>query len=402
MHPSDALTKVLLRYLLYASSTAKVEQSFSVLRRTFGEQGLHSAEEAESRTAMLVLDRTTAEDEQIVAEAREIYCKYFNASKGSYEQRADKGKETRDTAKTTGGSEAAWLRLRRDRLQQALEGDASNSKASLAARFGAINVDEEFWTDGHDVMVQKQQNKERKRKATAHLDGLLLDAEVTAGVEADAREAVAKRRENEKARAAKARRLEANVAKRDATQPIISKMCCFVEAEARTSLLDEKLRAAECEVTADRAAAQAFILADPMQAGCRVQWCAVLRGGVILTPSAVCDGHGAAIAYEAAIRLRRAVWLTDRFRAEHPTVTRILTALAFTPAASKWQELQTKEEFLAAFARAKRARQPATVCLVKTTEDVLAAAARVYNVTSFFDHLAKLDAKRCWSGACGR
>lgn len=53
-HPCKELLEVVMRYMVYAISTAKVEQNFSVYKRTFGEQGLHASEVMEERMAKLV------------------------------------------------------------------------------------------------------------------------------------------------------------------------------------------------------------------------------------------------------------------------------------------------------------------------------------------------------------
>lgn len=54
-HPHKALLKILLRYVAYSVSTARVESNFSQYKRCFGEQGLLGSEDTEERMAKLVL-----------------------------------------------------------------------------------------------------------------------------------------------------------------------------------------------------------------------------------------------------------------------------------------------------------------------------------------------------------
>ncbi len=69
-----AMHHVCLRYIVYAISTAGVEQNFSKLKNIFGDQALSGAADCESRVAKLVLDRPLLkqdERERIVGHAQE-------------------------------------------------------------------------------------------------------------------------------------------------------------------------------------------------------------------------------------------------------------------------------------------------------------------------------------------
>lgn len=66
-HPCKELLEVVMRYTVYAVSTAKIEQNFSVYKRTFGEQGLNGSEVMEERMAKLVL---TPKSEEIIKRAQ--------------------------------------------------------------------------------------------------------------------------------------------------------------------------------------------------------------------------------------------------------------------------------------------------------------------------------------------
>ena len=63
-HPSADFTHVAMRYLCVGVSTAAVEQSFSALKRLFGEQGLHASDAAEEQTARVLLSPVPEPSEQ--------------------------------------------------------------------------------------------------------------------------------------------------------------------------------------------------------------------------------------------------------------------------------------------------------------------------------------------------
>lgn len=60
--PARGLIYIIMRFLCIAVSTAKVEQSFAVLKRTFGEQGLNAADEVEEQMARTILSIIPDED----------------------------------------------------------------------------------------------------------------------------------------------------------------------------------------------------------------------------------------------------------------------------------------------------------------------------------------------------
>ena len=66
-HPCKELLEVVMRYVVYAISTAKIEHNFSVYKRTFGEQGLNGSEIMEERMAKLIL---LPKSEEIVKRAQ--------------------------------------------------------------------------------------------------------------------------------------------------------------------------------------------------------------------------------------------------------------------------------------------------------------------------------------------
>jgi hypothetical protein len=53
-----------MRYLCFGVSTAAIEQSFSVLKRLFGEQGLHNSDASEEQIVRVLLSPVPEPSEQ--------------------------------------------------------------------------------------------------------------------------------------------------------------------------------------------------------------------------------------------------------------------------------------------------------------------------------------------------
>ena len=63
-HPAADFIHVATRYLCFGVSTAAIEQSFSALKRLFGEQGLHGSDASEEQTARVLLSPAPEPSEQ--------------------------------------------------------------------------------------------------------------------------------------------------------------------------------------------------------------------------------------------------------------------------------------------------------------------------------------------------
>ena len=63
-HPAADFIHVAMRYLCFGVSTAAIEQSFSVLKRLFGEQGLHNSDASEEQIVRVLLSPVPEPSEQ--------------------------------------------------------------------------------------------------------------------------------------------------------------------------------------------------------------------------------------------------------------------------------------------------------------------------------------------------
>jgi hypothetical protein len=66
-----------------------------------------------------------------------------------------------------------------------------------------------------------------------------------------------------------------------------------------------------------------FVVRRPDLAGQRVRWAAILRGARVATPLFVSSGgrRGSSVKYQAAVNVRRQVWMSPSFQARHDTLT---------------------------------------------------------------------------------
>ena len=63
-HPAADFVHVAMRYLCFGVSTAAIEQSFSALKRLFGEQGLHGSDASAEQMARVLLSPVPEPSEQ--------------------------------------------------------------------------------------------------------------------------------------------------------------------------------------------------------------------------------------------------------------------------------------------------------------------------------------------------
>ena len=91
-----------------------------------------------------------------------------------------------------------------------------------------------------------------------------------------------------------------------------------------------------------------FIVDDVSKPGQRIQWAAVLRGGCVVS-----RGLSSFIVYNAAIKARRWVWISDGFRTAWPAVFNIIKQIASTAAESNWKFIDSFDDFQARYTARK-------------------------------------------------
>ena len=379
-HPAGALFPVLQRYLCYTVSTAKVEQSFSKLKRVMGEQCLGGSATFEARLAKVVLDRTgTSKDNSRIQRARELWAEHWSTCRRPYSERLDKGVARPHRRH----GERQWVRVRRD-----VVGRVAARRRRADTEDGLTSaVDAGGLTPAHCKVIEKQRQKGAKRKASALLEGTLLPEEQEDALEDAATEKVnmCKRAKQRLAATVK----QHGLCSAPVSIDVLRGLPVFLEAGGLTPALTATLTRLACNIVPDRTMAKVIIVKDLSDLGVRTKWCTALGGNYVTTACALELGRGPILLYhEGRHGVRRSIWLSPSFKERHPKVVGILQSLAFSTEAvehgSQWT-LQVSEQ----------PRTKGALVLMRKDEDEKTVAPkgnRCYDVEGFFGLIAKVRA----------
>lgn len=69
---------------------------------------------------------------------------------------------------------------------------------------------------------------------------------------------------------------------------------------------------------------QVFVVEDPANLGNRSLWAAVLQGAYVVTPGVMLHSKGAAVKYNAALKVKRKIWISGDFEHKRPAVTKVI------------------------------------------------------------------------------
>jgi hypothetical protein len=365
-HPAGALVPVLQRYLCYTVSTAKVEQSFSKLKRILGEQCLGGSSIFEARLVKVVLDRTgTSSDDKRVHRARALWAEHWSKCRLPYSDRLDKGVDRPHRRH----GERQWIRVRRDVVGRA-----------AASRHGLGSMDEGGLTPTHCAVIEKQRKKNAKRKAIALREGTLLPEEQADALDDAAAEAI------EMVKRAKKRMAETEKqhtrCSTSVSGDVLRGLPIFLESDAGglTPALTKALTELACPIVQERTMAKVIVVKDLLDIGMRTKWCAALGGYYVTLVDTLEHGRGPIIHYHEARRMNRTLWLSPKFRERHPKVVSIMETLAFSGA--EWT-LQVSE----------KPTTKASLVLMRKGEDKAAVAPKgnkCYDLDGFFKLISKV------------
>lgn len=344
-YPVSALKPVLLRYLAWTCSTSKVEQGFSKADRLGC--GGNSPASAESESGTLMLMHSSPQDKEVICKrAQKLYAKSAGMQRERPSARVDAG--VRRKPKATG--EAAWLRKRRQGVAAAvLSGTCPAAQAVVGNSSQQQDAAQlEQWGGAHEKEYQFQMKKQSRNKVDAFLDNLLLDTEVTKGLQEHVKEEQRKWHAADQMMLAKRRRITrmlGTINKKLDWCPFGG--CLAVDAtmcqDARSAM-----EARSLVPSTDRQKADVFVVdSDVNKLGERSTWYAALRGCMVVNRRAlVSNGEsGVFLKYKAAIEMRRGVWLSDSFRQRHPEISAIIEHAISLPQ-SRWRMLGSDGEAL--------------------------------------------------------
>eukprot|EP00974_Lingulodinium_polyedra_P124998 11192811-Lingulodinium_polyedra.AAC.1 len=162
----------------------------------------------------------------------------------------------------------------------------------------------------------------------------------------------------------------------------------------------------------DASAANTFVFANPLKASRVAKWHAALRGGRIATPLWLKSQgkRGTSIAYEAAVAVRRQVWISPGIEKSCPALVQVVRG-AMAGQGSRWRQLPTRDAFIAAVQKftkgpAAQRRNFEAVALVtgkeKRRDPELRKALSALPPKFFSGLLFNQDSSRSSLGICGR
>jgi len=298
-----ALQCVLMRYLVWSSSTAGVEQRFSVGDKLAIEKS-PASQIQESLTLRAVFDKYGKKEADFAARrAQEIYCEGCpRARRGRSIKRLDKGTQKLTTAQAT--SEAGWLRRRRGTVAAGAKagrrrsGQQPSCAPTVQGRLGP----------GQLQCLAKQQEKKRRREEEAFQDGCLLEEEVSD--ELRARVALRQKKDgaNDKTRTAAARTKARRVAMMDRQVPWskFNGLRVWLDVEGDAAALRHHLRQRGLIILGEDDWAQAELFVVPVidkdKLRERVVWRLALAGCWLLSVGAALGEQGVFVKYHAACR----------------------------------------------------------------------------------------------------
>ncbi len=390
--PNSALEQVALRYLVWSSSTAGVEQRFSVGDRLAVERS-PAGQVTESLVLRAAFDKRPAEENRKVCiRAQELYatgCAQTRGNRGG--TRIDKGVK-RPARAILGKTERDWMKRRRVAVGAAkAQGTATPGRPLPAV----------VWAAGHEKCLEKQTKKREDRKVEAYQDGALLETEVTQELKDKVATVKEKGRKSDLQRQQRARRHEQRIAMMGHVfkwEPVAGKSVWLPDnlpvgckVVARAHLQQRGLRVLPAS---EWKTAEVFVVPSLETMGGlqeRVQWRTSLCGGWLLSLGVAKGGRGAFLKREAAICQNRVLWLTPRFAEKHQGATTLLREAVRWPG-SRWQLADTAAAFVAA-AKAKQGR--GVWVLVRkgeaVPEEVRAAKPKCLTASEFLDHITVVD-----------
>lgn len=184
--------------------------------------------------------------------------------------------------------------------------------------------------DKKQKLLAKNEDKVRKRKVQAMLDGALLPSEVTADLLAETAAEQAARLRRAAERASKYRKVQGvrNTTGTDLL-PHLTNVDVWVDPDVKNAHLEQVLRERGCREAGRHLGAMVYVVVDPAEPSRRVLWHALLSGAFIVTPLAFEKAdivRGVVVKYQPVTSARK-VYCTRAFRDKHANIPAIIRAV---------------------------------------------------------------------------
>jgi hypothetical protein len=301
------------------------------------------------------------------------------------------------------GTEAAWIRKRRDDVTRGLQEGPSRSMNSVmrrAAKRGAA-----AFSEGHISEATFLNKKRRIAKLRAINDKTMLPEEISAQDVEDAGIALQHEFHLDKIKCRKECKNERVLALAGIVD--MQGMAVWLEPGVTPNLISKAFQENRFVLETQRSQVDMFVVRRPDLAGQRVRWTAIIRGARVATPLFVTSGgrRGSSLKYHRAVQVKRKVWMSDNFQAKHETLTSLFKIGMALPG-SRWKPINTEAGFFHAARGAISNNKPMTVAGLITPSDVrrvplLKHLACAMMGAAFMDFICRIDEEASTSGMCG-
>jgi len=396
-HPYKEIIHVIMRYVCFSISTAGVEQSFSVLKRTLGDQGLGGSSTFENQMAKLILTRNLDQEkeDEILKRSQMIYVKNGNVYRGAYRKRRDEGQTrmTRTSLTRAARSEKQWIMQRRLAVQNASR--TKRSRKEIEQVMDEALDDDSDDNEAGEKLRKKQRSKLQSLAVEAYRDGVLQ--EDIDDIQRIAKDKEINEQKREKDRQTKAARLKAVTGKANELLHYLHGSRVHVSSEVDEPGLSEQLRRLQCQ-RVERDQATVFVVKDVMSPGRRSQWSAVLNGGFLVTPRAFINDNdkGPILKYcKLSESKTRYVHMTKKFKEKHEEVFKLMSK------ARHIKILETSDAFMIKYQKSKPANRN-NMALLKSKSEVVELEKHVYTESEYLTAIMRVDRMLSKMGICKR
>ena len=315
-YPVDNLLPALRRYVVYSGSSAGVEQCFSKMKFYLGE---HRNFNQQGKQRVLVLSsskKNATTDVKIVGAARWIWACNFGAPRAKRQAALPDRLQILAQRQKRKAEHPHCLASKQLRRRTALDMIAHDPGLPTLADRAKVKA-KQLHTEKHAAELQRQMRVRASRRLDAALDGTFASG----GGIGLADDVIEKHRQQRKNRSdnfwkQRARKLMAQRGDRNVN--VAPGTTVFVETAAWEPALGTVLTLRRCRRVDDRVLADIWVAQDPAKPCRKTQFCAGMKGGLVVSPAWWHAPPGIAVQYRRALALTRRVFVSDSCASTHP------------------------------------------------------------------------------------
>ena len=373
--PSDCLLHVLIRLRAFAACTSSIEQSFSVILKTFGKQrfGMHPYAENMAITVLLARNMSEPELENIFKRAQELWDEALGSNSRTHRDRkTNYGIKVGPTSNSASSSAALPSeRSFRKRLHDQIV--SKSGHVDHVEELDTYEAPDHAWTAGHEYERKFNRDKLDAKRVEANIRDLMLPHEKNPALQAASRRELERRA---KALGDRVKTYRKNIDIINPGRPTIVDHHIFVLDECWSDSLAQSLDRHNCRRVREESQATVFIMRDPFASDSpdkrRVQWAAALMGAAICVPHVYTHDHtGPWVRLKCALIVRRFFFATPAFQDEYPRLWYLLLTVIIKPE-SNWTPVDL-DQFLAAKLKFPAGHRVIAVCTQREYDTAVAS-----------------------------